>query len=109
VTALTRDRIIAQARSTGFDLCGIARAERHPRLARIAAWIADGRAGEMTYLTDSLEERLDPRHVLPTARSIVSLAVVYHAKTVAAPNASPEPSARRAISATPGATTTTTS
>ena len=75
---LTRDSVIAQAREIGFDLCGIARADVHPRLARMAAWIAQGRAGEMTYLAESLDERLDPRRVLPTARSVVSVAVVYN-------------------------------
>ena len=75
---LSRDRIIARAREVGFDLCGIARAEKHPRLARLADWIASGRAGTMTWLADSLDERLDPRRVLPTARSVVSVGVLYN-------------------------------
>jgi epoxyqueuosine reductase len=98
VAALTRDRIIARAQDAGFDLCGIARAERHPRLARMEAWIASGRAGEMTYLADSLDERLDPRRVLPTARSVVSLGVVYHARPADEIAAPQEPPVRRAIS-----------
>ena len=32
----------------------------------------------MTYLADSMDERLDPRRVLPTARSVISLACVYN-------------------------------
>jgi epoxyqueuosine reductase len=75
---LTRDAIFARARAAGFDLCGIARADRHPRLARMADWIASGRAGEMTYLSESLDERLDPTRVLHSARSIVSVAVSYY-------------------------------
>jgi epoxyqueuosine reductase len=75
---LTRDALLARARAAGFDLCGIARASRHPRLARLAEWIAEGRAGEMTYLGRSLDERLDPARVLPTVQSIVSVAVVYN-------------------------------
>jgi epoxyqueuosine reductase len=78
VAGLTRDAVIAQARVAGFDLCGIARAERHPRLSRLADWIADGHAGEMAYLADSLDERLDPRAVLPSARSVVSVGVIYN-------------------------------
>ncbi|HEX5070053.1 MAG TPA: tRNA epoxyqueuosine(34) reductase QueG [Vicinamibacterales bacterium] len=95
---LTRDRIIARAKETGFDLCGIARAERHPRLARLADWIVEGRAGEMTYLAESLDERLDPRRVLPTARSIVSVAVVYHTKAAGDANPPHDTPPRRAIS-----------
>lgn len=75
---LSRDAIIGRAREIGFDLCGIARAERHPRLARLSEWIAEGRAGDMTWLADSLDERLDLRRVLPTAQSVISVGVVYN-------------------------------
>ena len=75
---LTREAVIARARALGFDLCGIARADRHPRLARLAEWIDAGRAGQMTYLAESIAERLDPAQVLPSIRTVVSLAVVYN-------------------------------
>jgi len=75
---LSRDSIVDRARSLGFDLCGIAKAERHPRLARLADWIAQGRAGTMTYLAESMDERLDPKLVLPTARSVISVGVIYN-------------------------------
>ena len=75
---LTSLRVKTLAAAAGFDLCGIARAERHPKLARLAEWIEQGYAGEMTYLADSLEERLDPSVALPTARSVISVAVVYN-------------------------------
>lgn len=75
---LTREAVIAQARAAGFDLCGIARGERHPKLARLSEWVAGGNAGEMQYLADSLDERADPARVLPTVRSVISLAVVYN-------------------------------
>lgn len=75
---LSSSFIKSRARELGFDLCGIARAERHPRLARLADWIAEGRAGEMRYLQDTLGQRADPRAVLPAAQSVVSLGVVYN-------------------------------
>jgi epoxyqueuosine reductase len=75
---LTREAIIEQARGLGFDLCGIASAERHPKLSRLSEWIAAGRAGEMTYLADSADERSDPALVLHSVRSVVSLGVVYN-------------------------------
>jgi len=75
---LTSARVKVLAAESGFDLCGIARAERHPKLERLAAWIAAGYAGEMTYLADSLIERMDPAIALPTAKSIISVAVVYN-------------------------------
>jgi epoxyqueuosine reductase len=66
------------ARAAGFDLCGIATADRHPRLARLADWIARGCAGDMHYLARSLDERLDPARLLVSARSVISVAVVYN-------------------------------
>lgn len=75
---LTTDAIRNRARALGFDLCGIARADRHPRLERLAQWYARGFAGDMHYLADPHGERADPRQLLPTARSVISLAVVYN-------------------------------
>ena len=66
------------AREAGFDLCGIAPATTHPRLSRLAGWIASGFAGDMTYLERSLDERLNPAAVLSTARSVISLGVIYN-------------------------------
>jgi epoxyqueuosine reductase len=88
---LTAASIKAKARVVGFDLCGIAPAVRHPKLAKLESWIADGRAGEMHYLRDSLEERLDPTTFLPTARSVISLAVVYNTKHPYSTEAASEP------------------
>src|SRR5262245_22672185 len=75
---LSPDLIKSKALELGFDLCGIARAERHPKLQRLAEWIDRGYAGDMGYLADSLDERLDPAGVLPTAKSIVCVACVYN-------------------------------
>jgi epoxyqueuosine reductase len=77
-TALQSSSIKARALAEGFDLCGIARADRYPKLSRLADWIDRGFAGDMYYLADSLDERLDPRRVLPTVRSVVSLGSVYN-------------------------------
>jgi epoxyqueuosine reductase len=68
----------AKAAELGFDLAGIARAERYPRLERLREWIAAGRSGDMRYLGRSLDERLDPARVLPTVRSVISVACVYN-------------------------------
>jgi epoxyqueuosine reductase len=75
---LTSSAIKGRARELGFDLCGIARAERYPRLARLADWIDRGFAGDMSYLSASRDERLDPSRVLPGVRSVVSVALVYN-------------------------------
>jgi epoxyqueuosine reductase len=75
---LTSATIKARAQELGFDLCGVTRAEQFPRLSRLASWIESGCAGDMGYLAKSLDERLDPRQVLSSARSVVSLGIVYN-------------------------------
>jgi len=75
---LTTAGIKERASIIGFDLCGVAPARRFPKLARLADWVAAGEAGEMRYLADPHGERADPLKVLPTARSVISLAVIYN-------------------------------
>ena len=75
---MTSEAVKAKAIEIGFDLCGIARADRHPRLARLAEWLDRGFAGDMVYLLRSRNERLDPAAVLPGVRSVISLACVYN-------------------------------
>ena len=74
---LTSSAVKAQARSLGFDLCGIAPATGMPELARIHDWIARGHHGEMHYLERSAEVRADVTTFLPGARSVVMTATNY--------------------------------
>jgi len=78
---ITSAQIKAHVLHSGFDLCGVARADRHPKLAKLAEWIAQGRAGEMTYLAESADERRDVRETLRSARSVISVGVVYNTST----------------------------
>jgi epoxyqueuosine reductase len=61
--------IVDQAKSLGFDLCGVVRAEKFPELARMPEWLARGYAGEMTYLADP--RRSDPQTAMPGIRSAI--------------------------------------
>jgi len=81
---ISSEAVKSRAREVGFDACGIARADRFPRLAALTSWIDRGFAGEMRYLAQSLDDRLDPRRFLPTARSVVSLACVYNTSSARA-------------------------
>ena len=66
------------AREAGFDLCGIAPAEAFPELTYFDEWLAAGYAGEMRYLPRSAARRADVRNVVPAARSVVALGVIYN-------------------------------
>ncbi len=82
LTARDRSDLIKQeARRLGFLACGIARAgfleEEAPRLEQ---WLRDGRHGEMGYMANHFDMRLDPRKLVPGARSVISLAYNYFAE-----------------------------
>ena len=70
-------RLIEQARSLGFDLCGVARAEEFPELRNLPDWLARGYAGEMRYLHDDRRQRAED--VVPGARSVIVCALNYNA------------------------------
>ncbi|HEY2821701.1 MAG TPA: tRNA epoxyqueuosine(34) reductase QueG [Candidatus Acidoferrum sp.] len=74
-TAVDTEWIAARARALGFDLCGVAAAEKFPELARAEEWFARGFAGEMKYLGDA--RRGDPSLVLPGARSVIVCGMNY--------------------------------
>ena len=65
-----------QARTQGFDLCGVAPTGGLTELAHLGEWLASGYAGEMKYLYD--ERRLDPQLVLEGARSLIVVAQNYN-------------------------------
>ena len=67
-----------RAHSLGFDLAGITGAEPSAFALEYRDWIAQGYAGEMEYLTRNLERRLDPRELLPDARSIIVVGMNYY-------------------------------
>ena len=61
--------IVDRAKSLGFDLCGVVRAEKFPELERTPEWLARGYAGEMKYLADP--RRCDPQSAMPGIRSAI--------------------------------------
>jgi epoxyqueuosine reductase len=68
-----------RARELGFVQCGFTSAEPPAHFSVFADWIAAGRHGGMQYLaTDrSLSTRAQPDLLLPSARSIIALAMPY--------------------------------
>ena len=75
---LASDDIKNQARSLGFDVCGVAPAVAHPELAFLETWLGKGYAGEMRYMARTATRRADVRQVLRSARSVVVLGTVYN-------------------------------
>jgi epoxyqueuosine reductase len=67
--------IKAQAESLGFTRVGIGPASPPEHAAAFEAWLEAGHAGTMNYLARGRAERLDPRRLLPGARSVVAVAL----------------------------------
>jgi len=65
------ERIREVGLALGLDAVGFASASPTERTRFLRDWIARGYAGEMHYLARRVEERVDPRRVLPEARSMV--------------------------------------
>jgi epoxyqueuosine reductase len=76
--SLTSAAVKAQARTLGFDACGIAPAADFQELKFFQQWLDRGYAGQMSYLRRSAERRADVRRVLPSARSVIVTGTVYN-------------------------------
>ena len=76
---LSADHVKAIARDCGFELAGIASAAPSSDASRYLDWVASGMAGEMGYLTDyRAERRMDPRSLLPSAKSVLCAGKIYN-------------------------------
>jgi epoxyqueuosine reductase len=75
---LTASQVKAEAEASGFDLCGIAAAGDVPELRLLREWLDRGYAGEMQYLHRTADRRANVLAVMPSARSVISLGVVYN-------------------------------
>jgi epoxyqueuosine reductase len=73
-----REQITAKATALGFDLVGITSAAPLAHGGRLRAWVAQGFAGEMGYMSRNVEKRVDPSRVLPEVRSIIVLGMNYY-------------------------------
>ena len=80
-----------EAKKLGFIFCGIAKAgfleEEAPRLE---AWLKKGMHGEMRYMENHFDKRLDPRLLVDGAKSVISLGLNYYTEDVQADATSPK-------------------
>ncbi len=72
------EQIKAHAQRLGFELIGVTPAEESQTIRLYERWLENGYAGEMGYLEKHLRLKRDPRHCLPEAKSVVSLAINYY-------------------------------
>jgi len=69
----------AEAKRLGFDFCGISKAEfLEEEAPRLEKWLKEKMQGEMSYMENHFDMRLDPAKLVPGAKSVVSLLLNYY-------------------------------
>ena len=67
------------AKDLGFLSCGISKAEfLEEEAPRLEQWLKEGKHGQMAYMENHFDKRLDPRLLVPGAKSVVSLLLNYY-------------------------------
>ena len=73
------EMIKTEAQRLGFLSCGVSKAdfleEEAPRLEQ---WLKQGMHGQMQYMENHFDKRLDPRLLVPGAQSVISLLLNYY-------------------------------
>lgn len=71
--------IKAEALRLGFMACGIAKADFLAEEApRLESWLKNNHHGEMAYMENHFDKRLDPRLLVDGAKSVISLTLNYY-------------------------------
>jgi len=67
------------AKNLGFLSCGISKAEfLEEEAPRFEKWLNEQKHGQMAYMENHYDKRLDPRLLVPGAKSVVSLLLNYY-------------------------------
>ena len=79
IKALHTQKIKSEAKRLGFLSCGVSKAgfleQEAPRLEQ---WLRNGYHGEMQYMENHFDKRLDPRLLVDGAQSVISLLLNYY-------------------------------
>lgn len=70
--------IKSEAKRLGFDYVGISKADfLEEEAPRLESWLNKNMHGQMSYMQNHFDKRLDPRILVPGAKSVVSLLLNY--------------------------------
>jgi epoxyqueuosine reductase len=68
-----------KARELGFDFCGISKAGFLEKEApRLESWLNKNYNGEMAWMANHFDKRLDPSKLVPGAKSVISVMLNYY-------------------------------
>ncbi|MBV1922595.1 MAG: tRNA epoxyqueuosine(34) reductase QueG [Flavobacteriaceae bacterium] len=75
--------IKSEAKRLGFLSCGISKAEfLEEEAPRLTSWLQKNRHGEMTYMENHFDKRLDPTLLVPDSKSVISLLLNYYPEEI---------------------------
>ena len=67
------------ASRSGFDYCGIAKAQMlNEDAKRLETWLSKGMHGTMQYMENHFDLRIDPCKLVPGAKSVITLLLNYY-------------------------------
>jgi epoxyqueuosine reductase len=70
--------IQSKAKELGFDFCGVAKAEfLEDEAPRLEKWLKENKHGQMAYMANHFDKRLDPTKLVEGAKSVVTLMYNY--------------------------------
>jgi len=79
MSKLTNQIVIEKAKQLGFDLVGFAKADLlEYETGKLQQWLDKGYQATMNYMERNFHKRKEVKEILPTAKSIVSLALNYY-------------------------------
>jgi len=71
--------IKAKAAELGFDFCGVAKADfLEDEAPRLENWLKNGMHGQMNYMANHFDKRLDPRLLVDDAKSVITVLLNYY-------------------------------
>ncbi|QHV94843.1 tRNA epoxyqueuosine(34) reductase QueG [Spirosoma endbachense] len=71
--------IKARALALGFDFCGVAKADfLEEEAPRLETWLKNGMHGQMNYMANHFDKRLDPRLLVDDAKSVITVLLNYY-------------------------------
>ncbi len=69
------------AKDLGFDFCGISKAEfLELHAPRLETWLKNQMHGQMMYMENHFDKRLNPTKLVPGSKSVISLLLNYYPK-----------------------------
>lgn len=76
---IDNDIVISISKELGFDLVGFAKYEiLEGEYKNLSNWLNKGYNAEMEYMERNLDKRKDPKYILPSVKSIISVGLNYY-------------------------------